>query len=136
MPSLTPFCSLSLDLSFVMIGPAPAGTRLDVPFTGTATSSHWEGERPVRGIDYVTIHPDGTMNLDIRATIGEGSDVVAYSATGVSKPGPEKGESIPHELLRFHTASEELAFLNNSVGAATGLSAGGKLNLDVALVEA
>ncbi len=136
MPSLKPFCSLELDLSFVVIGPASAGTRLDVPFAGTATSQHWDGERPVAGVDYVTVRSDGTMSLDIRATIGEGSDVIAYQASGVSKRGSAKGESIPQELLTFHTASEDFAYLNDSIAVAIGSANGAKLSLEVYLVEA
>ena len=59
MPSLEKFCTVEANLDMRMIGQSPAGMRIDFPFEGTATSEHWEGERTVRGMDYVTVRADG-----------------------------------------------------------------------------
>jgi hypothetical protein len=134
MAGLEEFCKIDLTMQFEMIGKVPSGTRLDIPFEGTATSSHWDGELPVRGVDYVTIRADGNMDLDLRARIGQGKGMVAYRGTGLSVV-PERGIAEPRELLTFETANEDLAFLNTSVGVAVGRGEGPNLSLTVYLVQ-
>ncbi len=129
MPTLTDFVSINATLDFQMIGKTPAGMRIDVPFTGTATSSHWEGERPVTGVDYVTIGSGGVQNLDIRGQIGSGDNVIAYRAIG---RGADAG---PKELFMFETANEEMSWVNSAVGVAIGSLEGNKLSLDVQVID-
>lgn len=134
MPSLVEFCTIRAELGMSVIGKTPAGMRIDFPFTGTATSSHWEGEKPVSGTDYVTVRADGHMDLDIRAVMGEGRSKVAYRATGVSLAG-EDNTATPQELITFQTADPELSWLNERVGVAIGQGGGGSITLTVYLVE-
>lgn len=134
MPNLEKFCSVAGDLGMNVIGATPAGMRIDFPFTGTATSPHWEGERPVSGVDYVTVRADGNMELDIHGVIGEKRDKVAYRAIGVSIANPD-GSADPKELLRFDTANEDLGWLNNEVGVAFGHGASGKISLEIYLIR-
>lgn len=122
MPSLEEFCTIKGSLSPRMLGKMPGGVRIDFPFEGTATSPHWEGERPVRGVDYVTVRSDGNMDLEIRATIGEKRETIAYRATGVSLAHEDKTAS-PQELIVFETGNEEFEWLNRVVGV--GLGTGG-----------
>ncbi len=129
MPSLEPLMSVDATLTFVPVGATPAGTRVDVPFEGTATSSRWEGERPVTGVDYATIRPDGSIALDIRARLGEGDEIVWYSATG--RGGPDG----IYEVLTFETAAEAFADLNGAVAVAFGTQDGRDLHLDVYLAR-
>lgn len=126
---------MDLSLSFETIGKAPAGLRIDMPYQGVARSSHWEGERSVRGIDYVGFRPDGHMQLHLHGRIGNGKEAVAYHGTGLSLV-PERGRADPFELLQFETASEELDFLNTSVGVGLGRGEGDRLQLTVYLVQA
>ncbi len=129
MASLTDFATLTVELQFVPIGQVTAGMRLDVPFTGTATSSRWEGERPVAGVDYVTVGADGGQILDIRGRIGEGAETVAYRAIG-------RGDATgPMELFIFETANEELADLNGAIAAGIGQLEGTTLTVDLKLIE-
>lgn len=119
--------TVNLTLTFMPMGDTPAGTRIDVPFTGTATSSRWEGELPVDGVDYVTVGKGGVTSLDIRARMGTGDNMVSYSATGrVDGTGPM-------EVLTFQTASEAFADLNGEVAIAFGTQEKNKLTLDVYL---
>ncbi len=134
MAELEEFCKIDVAMRFEMIGNVPSGTRIDIPFAGTATSAYWEGEWPVAGVDYVTVRGDGNMALDLRARIGSGRGVVAYRGTGVSIV-PERGIAEPRELLTFETASEDLAFLNTAVGVAVGRGEGTDLSLTVYLVK-
>lgn len=135
MATLEEFCMIHATLDMNVIGRAPGGMRIDFPFSGTATGPFWEGERPVSGVDYVTVRSDGHMDLDIHATIGEGRGQVAYQATGVSVAGEEQGTAYPQELLTFQTADEDLAFLNERVGIAVGQGVGSDLTLTVYLVN-
>lgn len=125
MATLTEFCKISAKLSFAPIGKLAGGVRVDLAFTGTATSSHWEGERPVSGVDYVTVRKDGSTELNIRGQIGSGQDVVAYTAMG---RGDDDGA---RELFLFETAVEDLAWLNNAVGVGMGAVEGDSLELTV-----
>ena len=112
----------------------PLGTRIDFPFEGVATSRHWDGERAVNGIDYVTVRPDGNMELDIRGTIGSKRETVAYRAIGVSL-GVSKTEARPQELITFTTGNEDLAWLNDVIGVGLGRGEGGDLSLAIYVVR-
>lgn len=134
MPSLERFCTVEGSLGMNVIGQAPAGMRIDFPFEGAATSDHWEGERPVKGVDYVTVRSDGNMTLDLHATIGEKGESVAYRGIGVSIANEDRSAD-PKELIVFETANEDLAWLNNEVGVVFGHGAGGNLNLEIYLAR-
>lgn len=125
MPSLEPLMTLTAKLEFKVIGGTPSGFRLDVPFTGTATSSHWEGELPIEGVDYVTVRGDKRNGLDIRARMGTGDDIVSYRALGI---GSDDGVQ---ELLLFETASETFGWLNGVTAVAVGTVDGDSLTLEV-----
>jgi hypothetical protein len=133
MPSLEEFCTIRASMTPRMIGPTPAGTRIDFPFEGTATGAHWEGERPVRGVDYATVRADRNMDLDVHATIGEKRETIAYRATGVSIAHEDR-TATPQELIVFQTGIEELAWLNSSVGVGLG-QAGTDLDITIYLVR-
>jgi hypothetical protein len=130
MPKLTEFAKISGTLNFTPIGNVSAGFRLDVPFDAVATSEHWDGERPVTGVDRVTVGADGVQSLEILARIGTGKEVVSYRAIG---RGTSDGG--PRELLTFETAVEDLAFLNSAVGCALGTIEKNKIELTVYLIE-
>lgn len=134
MPSLEKFCSVEGDLGMNVIGKTPAGMRIDFPFQGTATSEHWEGERAVAGVDYVTVREDGNMILDIHATIGEKREAVAYTGRGISIANEDRSAD-PKELIVFETGNEDLVWLNNEVGVAFGHGAGGRISLDIFLIK-
>lgn len=135
MPSLEEFCTIRATLDMNVIGRTPAGLRIDFPFSGTATGPFWEGDRVVRGTDYVTVRSDNHMDLDIHGTIGEGKAQVSYRASGVSLAGEERGTAHPQELLTFQTADEDLSFLNERIGVALGTGVGSDLTLTVYLVN-
>lgn len=134
MPSLEKFCTIEASMGMNVIGKAPTGMRIDFPFEGTATSEHWDGQRPVRGVDYVTVRSDGNMSLDIHVTIGEKRESLSYTATGVSIAHEDQSAS-PKELIVFETGNEALAWLNNEIGVAFGHGARGKIDLEVYLVR-
>lgn len=134
MPDLELFCTITAELGMRVVGDTPSGMRIDFPFDGTATSAHWEGERPVHGVDYATVRGDGNMALDIHAVIGEKRESVSYRGTGVSIAHPDRSAS-PRELIVFETGNEDLAWLNDEIGVALGHGAGGKIDLKVYLVK-
>jgi hypothetical protein len=134
MPSLELFCTITAEMGRNIIGNTPAGMRIDFPFQGTATGPHWEGQRPVNGIDFVTVRSDGNMDLDIRATLGEKRETVAYRGSGVSIANPDQSAE-PRELLTFHTGNEDLAWLNNEIGVAFGRGEAGHISVEVYLVR-
>ncbi len=133
MPSLEKFCTIEADMQMRVLGKSPAGMRIDFPFEGVATGPHWEGELPVRGVDYSTVRSDGNMDLDIRGVIGEKREAVAYRAYGVSTMNPDQSADI-NEIITFQTGNENLDWLNNRIGVAVGGGAAGKLKIDLFLV--
>lgn len=134
MPSLEPFCTITAEMGRAIIGSTPTGMRIDFPFEGTATGPHWDGERPVKGIDYVILRSDGNMELDIHATIGEKRESVAYKGSGVSIVNEDQSAE-PRELITFQTGNEDLAWLNNEIGVAFGRGDAGKLSVEVYLAR-
>jgi len=134
MPTFEKFCTVEGDLGMNVIGKAPVGMRIDFPFQGTATSEHWEGERPVKGVDYATVRDDGNMSLDIHGVIGEKRESVAYRATGVSIAHEDRTAS-PKELITFETGNEDLAWLNDEVAIAFGHGGAGKISLEIYLLR-
>lgn len=134
MPSLEKFCSIEAELGMEIIGSGPGGMRIDFPFTGVATSEHWDGERSVKGVDYTTVRGDGNMDLDIRAVIGEKREAISYSGGGVSIANPDQSAD-PKELITFHTGNEDMVWLNTEIGVAFGHGEAGKISLDIYLVK-
>jgi hypothetical protein len=134
MPSLELFCTIKAEMGRKIIGNTPAGMRIDFPFEGTALGPHWEGERAVDGIDYVTLRSDGNMDLDIHATVGEKRETLSYRGSGVSIVNPDQSAE-PRELLTFQTGNEDLAWLNNEIGVAFGRGEAGNLTVEVFLIK-
>lgn len=134
MPALEKFCSIDATLGMRILGKAPQGMRIDFPFDGVATGPHWEGERPVIGIDHATVREDGNMDLIIYGVIGEKRESVAYTARGVSIANPDQTAD-PKELVTFQTGNEDLAWLNTEIGVAFGHGAAGRLTLEIYLAK-
>lgn len=134
MATLEEFCVITASMAPRMLGNMPGGTRIDFPFEGTATSPHWEGERNVRGVDYVTMRSDGNMSLDIRATIGEKRETIAYRGHGVSIV-KSPTEALPQELLTFETGNDDLAWVNSVVGVGIGGGEGTAITVTIYIVR-
>jgi hypothetical protein len=134
MPSLEKFCSIDASLERRILGQTPLGMRIDFPFEGVATGPHWDGERPVSGVDYSTVRSDGNLDLRIHAVIGEKRETVAYTGTGVSILNPDQSAD-PKELILFQAGNEDLAWLNNEIGVAFGHGEAGRITLEVFLIK-
>ena len=134
MPELEEFCQIKATMAPRLLGKMPQGARIDFPFEGVATSPHWDGERPVRGIDYVTVRSDGHMDLEIRATIGEKRETVAYRGSGVSI-AKSPTEALPQELITFQTGNESLAWLNTVVGVGLGEGEGEEISITIYVIR-
>ena len=134
MPVLEEFCTITAALRPRMLGKTPSGVRIDFAFEGSAVGPHWEGSRPVAGVDYATVRSDGNLDLDIRGVIGEGRKTVSYRAIGVSIM-KSRTEAVPQELMTFETSDEDLSWLNTAVGVAVGQGEGLDLTLTVYIVK-
>ena len=134
MPDLEEFCQIKATMAPRLLGKMPQGARIDFPFEGVATSPHWDGERPVRGIDYVTVRADGHMDLEIRATIGAKRETVAYRGSGVSI-AKSPTEASPQELITFQTGNEDLAWLNTVVGVGLGEGEGEEISITIYVIR-
>jgi hypothetical protein len=74
------------------------------------------------------------MDLDIRGTIGEKRETVAYHGAGVSLV-KSPTEAMPQELLTFETGNETLDWLNTAVGIGLGGGESGGLTLTIYVVR-
>jgi hypothetical protein len=120
-----PFMTLRLTLRRIPIGATPFGNRLEVPFDGTATSELWDGDREVSGIDHITVSSTGTARIDVHVIISGHGEVVTYRGNG-------RGTSIGvREGVIFETASERLAWLNDTVALGKGTVDGDKLLIEL-----
>jgi Protein of unknown function (DUF3237) len=120
-----PFMTLSLKLRRIPIGATPYGIRLEVPFEGTATSALWDGDRQVSGIDHITMSSNGTALIDVHVIISGDDEVVTYRGSG-------RGTSIGvREGVIFETASERLAWLNDTVAVGKGTVDGDDLLIEL-----
>jgi Protein of unknown function (DUF3237) len=119
-----PFMTLNLTLRMMPIGTTPYGARLEVPFDGTAKSEFWEGEREVYGMDHIALSTTGTARIDVHVIISGDDEVITYRGNGRSTAiGVREG-------VIFETASERLAWLNDTVAIGKGT-----LNGDHLLIE-
>ena len=75
------------------------------------------------------------MDLEIRGTIGEKRETVAYRAIGVSLVDSPT-QARPQELITFQTGNDDLAFLNTAIAVGLGSGESGQLVLTIYLVSA
>jgi hypothetical protein len=104
----------------VEIGPVAGGVRVDNHFDGHMTEGELTGAR-VRGVDRITIRPDGSVELDIRETIEADRGAIAADVRGLALPHPDA----PHlHVIKgyalFQTAAPDLARYNDAVMAIEG----------------
>jgi hypothetical protein len=119
-----PFMALNLTLRTIPIGTTPYGERLEVHFEGTATSELWDGARDVYGIDHISLSTSGTARIDVHVIISGDDEVITYRGNGrATDIGVREG-------VIFETASERLAWLNDTVAIGKGT-----LNGDHLLIE-
>ena len=123
-----PFMLLEVDLRMHPIGTTPFGTRLEVPFEGTATSRLWEGERAAWGTDHITVSAAGTALIDVHVVIEGDDEVVTYRGHGRGTPAGVR------EGVTFETASERLAWLNDAVALGTAIVDGTHLSVALYLL--
>lgn len=123
-----PFMTLEVTLRTIPIGTTPYGTRLEVPFDGTATSTLWEGERVVYGIDHIGVSITGTARIDVHTVITGDDEVITYRGNGRGTPNGVR------EGVIFETATERLAWLNDAVAVGRGTLDGDHLTVELFLI--
>lgn len=91
-------------------GETPVGHRQDVYFEGNLTGDLLSGT--MRGIDYVTMRPDGVSEIGPRATM-QTSDgaLISVQISGYAFPDG----IIKDTYVRFLTSDEKYRWLNNKV---------------------
>ncbi len=95
------------------------------PFDGTATSALWKGERAVYGIDHIALSTTGTARIDVHVIISGDDEVITYRGNG-------RGTAIGvREGVIFETASERLAWLNDTVAIGKGTLDGDDLLIEL-----
>lgn len=120
-----PMITLRVGLRRNDVGTTPFRARTEVPFEGTATSPHWNGEWRATGIDHITRGTAGTSSLDVHTVLTNGDETVMYHAIG------RGGPSGIVEGITFETASERLAWMNDTVAVGRGELDGDELVVEL-----
>jgi hypothetical protein len=110
---------------------APQGSRVIVTVGGGIVDGpKLRGTVDPSGGDWVTLRPDGSFKLDVRALIhtDDGANIfMRYEGIGVRADGTLKLVTAP----LFETGDERYAWLNNVQAIATGASANDVVTYDV-----
>jgi hypothetical protein len=102
----------------INIGAVPVGTRIDFPFAGEVSGPGIRGK--IDGVDYALIRPDGVSRLHIHGVItADSGDLVSIEASGLASANPD-GRFAMKETITYHTASQQLAWLNSVQGVGDG----------------
>lgn len=111
--------------------PQNAGARVVVPITGGSVyGPKINGTILPGGADWVTIRPDGSAVLDVRANIKTDDGAIIYCFyPGIIAPSVTD-RKYWRTTPRFETASEKYTWLNNVIAVGVGIP-----NPDASIVQ-
>lgn len=118
-----PFVTIEIVLRTTPVGRTPFGDRREVFFDGTATSTLWDGDWQVNGIDHITTGDGGVVRIDVHVTMTGDGEVVTYRGHG------RAGAHGVVEGVTFETPSERLSELNTTVAVGRGALDGDRLTI-------
>ena len=99
-------------LSFVDIGAAPEGRRVNLPFIGEIIGPYLNGK--VEGTNYVLLRPDGVGVLHVHGLVtATGGDLISIEVRGLSTTSPD-GHQVIKGTITYQTGSKEYAWLNST----------------------
>ena len=131
---LVPLCTIVVDLAEPMILPnTPAGTRVIVE----VSDARVDGERlrgRVKGsaaADWLTIGPDSTGTLDVRATMETDDGAVIFLYYQGRRDFSQGRDAPIYTAPKFDTGDERYAWLNKIQAAAKGQLDGTTLTYEV-----
>lgn len=98
--------------------PPPQGMRIDVAFKGSVSGQRLAGS--IEGVDYISIHPDGRVELHIHATVSTSDGAnISFFAGGHGFPR-EDGLLELREHVALSTAHSEYEWVNHLAVWAVG----------------
>jgi len=121
MIQLAPTMTLSIALGSVhFIGTTGCGQRRVSEIVGGRFSGEiGEGQVLKGGMDWQTIHADGTISIDARYVLRQGDILIAAQAQGF-RGASASGSIYFRVVFRFETADTDLSWINRSVFVADG----------------
>jgi len=117
------------------IGPVPTGYSRRVVFVtgGTFVGDRMSGRVLPGGGDFLTMRPDGAMNLDVRLVLETDAGELVYITYIGRRNGPpavmekyKKSEAVAYgedyfrTIVQFETAAPRLMWLNDILGIGAG----------------
>jgi hypothetical protein len=131
---LVPLATMVVELADPLVLPnTPAGTRVIVEVKGFTV----EGER-LRGrnkgtaaADWLTIGPDGTGTLDVRATMETDDGALIYAYYQGRRDFSEGMDAPLYTAPKFETGDERYAWMNKIQAVAKGTLVGNTLTYDI-----
>ncbi len=125
---------VEVEMPLQMVGPTPIGERRIAKVTGgTFEGPELKGTILPGGGDWLLLRADGSLQLDVRATLKTDDDALIYMTYRGYRHGPaevmerlNKGEAVdPSEYYFrvapfFETGAEKYAWLNRIVAVGTG----------------
>lgn len=136
---LVPLCTATITLAEPIILPnTPAGTRViaevrDATLEGERLRGRLEG---VAAADWMTLGPEGTGTLDVRAVFRTHDDALVYTwYRGRLDLSVAPGSAPVYAAPLYDTGDERYAWLNRIQAVAKGTIAGSTLTYEIAEVR-
>ncbi|UGQ12716.1 DUF3237 domain-containing protein [Yinghuangia sp. ASG 101] len=135
-PGLEPLARFRVALDPVLdLGATPWGNRRIIPIVGRSFAGpRLTGAILPGGGDWQVVHADGTADIDTRYTLRTHDGACVMLATTGLRHGPpdvlaglargehvDPGSSYFRLVLRFETSDERYAWLNRTIGVASGM---------------
>lgn len=108
---------LSLGRTALMPG-GPHGTRAYAPVENGTVSGPQINATVMPGADWVTVRPDGFVNIDVRLALQtDDGCVVLMEYRGILDVGPDRR---PRTAIQFQAGDDRYSWLNHVVGIGIG----------------
>jgi len=135
-PGLEPLARFHVALDPILhLGDTPRGNRRIIPITGGSfTGPRLTGDILPGGGDWQIVRPDGTADIDTRYTLRTHDAAhIMLTTTGLRHGPPDilarlaRGDEVDPAsyyfrlVLRFETSDERYAWLNRTIGIASGM---------------
>lgn len=136
---LVPLCTITIDFAAPLVLPdTPGGTRAIFEITDLAVHGDRIHARKTTqtAADWVTLGPEGTATLDVRALVETDDGALVYiTAVGRVDQGQGPGTAPLYGALLYDTGDDRYAWLNKLQSVGKGTVEGNVLTIEVAEVR-
>ncbi len=130
---LVPLCTMVVDLADPLVLPnTPAGTRVIVEVNSfTVVGDRLRATNKGSAADWLTIGPEGTATLDVRATMETDDGALIYAYYQGRRDFSEGMDAPLFTAPKFETGDERYGWLNKIQAVAKGVVDGSTLTYEI-----